>query len=374
MGIPVFTDTTGWQAALKSLQNFLLAHPEIHIDEHRIVLPNEVKQSFYAAFDSTRRSFVKDYCLTLPERVTMLSQFFRQTEHTLCTQTQVEAIVLPHSLRTFVDDPATALSDCLYDILMSLLQKKLSIRRFEREAQELLDTTTSILYRSGYEFLVFYRILESLGPREAWRVEFDEALMPKRTATTSIEPGYQQAFAQRRVPEMVLGTRDGSWFSVKTESAPEIGYYDMPIARRRDNTLAGDSQAIVGHRVMMVHRLADPDNIPTIADRDKKRVVSPSIVVEVSSAEELSIKACRLALGNRALTLQPEQGYYVLLPASASIAGWFDKDESQVQQLPSLCFINLDFELERLDPIIEALCRSKPYQFEVAPISPDKSG
>ncbi|MDR1014625.1 MAG: hypothetical protein LBL86_06565 [Coriobacteriales bacterium] len=350
----VASSPDAWRRAWGDLKAFCAAHPRLRIDRRRISVPAELRPGFYAALDEAARALVRAARPGLAAETEGLVEGFRLLEEGFRRQAGIEETVLPHSLRAFLSCPSQALAGRLYGPLMGLLQEEGSSQddggpdaldaadALPTPLLALIDEAADGLHRAASELSLFYRLLWMLDPVQVRKVGFDASLRPTGTATTVMEPGQQQAFVQRRIPDTLVRARGGQWYSTKFELASEVGYYDVPILRRRDNTLAGDSQPLIGHRVLMVHRLSSADDVPTIADRDTGRLVAPTVVVEASSPEALQMPACRLALGNRAVTLRPECGYFVLLPAGSRTEGWFDEDGERIAHLPSVTFLALD--------------------------------
>jgi hypothetical protein len=334
-----------WQEHMTELIAFCREHPNIRIDSRRITIPREVRTEFYTLVDLLADSLI-DGKAHLPTDIDILMDAFRELEGGFRHQTNIERFVMPHSLRAFITAPAESLRMHLYDPLMRVLQGRLPVDAFGMVADEVLGTRIEGLYQAARELLIYYQVLWKLDPVAVRKVSFDKDHALQSEPSILIEPGQQQAFAQRRIPDTLIQMRDGIWYATKAELASEVGYYDIPILRRRDNTLAGDSQPLIGHRLMMIYRLDSERSIPLIADRDTRHVAPPTVVVELSEPQALSVAAYRLALGNRAVTLHPLNGYYVVLPAGSATDGWFDADIPDIEHPPPVNFITLDSGLD----------------------------
>lgn len=352
------TKTEVWKESLLALDDYISHQSDISISSNMVSVPRELRAEFYHHFDSVLELFVEAYTTCFAQDMSELSECYRAEQSRFIELTNVRGIALPKSLETYLENPLKALAGGLYLILFDYLQGKTTCKEFEKVAFEHVVECERSLQRCGFEFWVFLRVLNLLNPRKVYGVIFGPNLQPQVEDTIVFEPGKQQPLAERRIPDTVIETQEGVFYALKFENSPEIGYYDMPIVRRRDNTLAGNSKEIIGQRVMIVYRISDLESIPTVANRDEACVVSPDIVIEISSKEELSVRASRLALGNRALTLHPNMSYCVIVPEDCEASQYFEKDRQEVEAMPNLSFYRLSHQDKRLSNLVHALRES----------------
>lgn len=348
-----------WEENLKGLRAFIQANKDVCITPTSVAIPRVCRAEFYELLDATLKQFV----LICPgfdlSGAADLSSSYQKVYHDLIKKTNLAEIKVPHSLKAFLDNPVDALAKALYPLMFDLLQEKISHQEFSQQAHKAGEASLSALSRCGYEMWLFLSVIDRLEPVRFWSVDFGADLQAIIQDMAILQPGRQHPLSERRIPDSAFETRDGVRYSLKFESAAEVGYYDVPITRRRDNTFAGNTQQVVGQRVLMMHRVPSFDDLPTIADRDTGEVVSPTLAIEVSSEQELSITAARLALGNRALSLNPSQGYVVVLPKGVQGDFWFAHDYEQVEKIPHFKFMTQSYEDRLLDSIIALLCEGE---------------
>lgn len=323
----------------EELTSFIRENEPIRITSTSVAVPAQYREEFYRRVDKVLTRIVLD-CpeIDLTEAL-KLSSAYQKVCRSLIKRTNLVGIEIPHSLKAFLDDPLDALAKTLYPLMFDLLQGKLSRDGFTQQANRSIEGSLRTLSRCGYEMWLFFSVIDHLDPVHFWAVDFGIDLQPIIQDTATFYPGRQHPLSERRIPDSAFETRTGARYALKFESVSEVGYYDVPITRRRDNTFAGNTRQVVGQRVLMIHRVSSFDELPTISDRDTGEVSSPTLAIEVSSAQELSIPAARLALGNRALSLDPSQGYAVILPEGTQGETWFINDYAQVKKAPNFKFI-----------------------------------
>jgi hypothetical protein len=329
---------------LASLVEFIRQNDSIVLSEKTISVAKENREEFYKRFDQVLESFITEEFQTELKDASVLAKRYKEVRDKLIASTNVGEISLPHSLETFLGSPKKAVAVALYDYLFTYLQGKMDEEELYSKLEKYAREHFERLQRCSFEPLIFMSVLLGLKPTKFWNVNFGLGFRPVVEDAFTLIPGNQRPVSEWRIPDTVMQTVSGKYFACKFESVSEIGYYDVAITRRRDNTLAGHSKEIVGQRAMMLYEIDSLDEVPILADRVEGKALPASLVVEVSTPEELDVAASRLALANRALTLNPSGGYYVIVPEGVDGNNAFKNDYDLISQKPPFIFLSLSFQ------------------------------
>lgn len=343
------------QSRTDELLNFIAENDRVRIRRDLVSVPSDLRPAFYSKLDALLEELVDKQCRDLLPEAQALGSRYQETASSLITKSNLQQIDLPHTLAAYLDNPKKAIATSMYPLVFDFLQGHLDRDGLVHTAHKSMQQHAETLFRCGYEFWVFFCMLNLLRPQGFFSVDFGADLEPVIQDSIVFEPGRQSPFPERRIPDTVVATGEGEYYALKFESVSEIAYYDVPITRRRDNTLGGHSQQIIGQRAMLVYRIASAEDIPTIANRDERAVSPPDIVIEVNTELDLAIPASRLALGNRALTLKPKHAYYVFTPCKMTVESCFSHELEMVAAPPVLEFVTMQNEVDSLKKIAEIL-------------------
>ncbi len=308
------TTLNNWQTTYKELLDFIAAHPQISIDKSSISIPRDVRDEFYQRFDAIRKAFVNDKYSALPSEVEILSEQYKRAEKEVRELLRLDRIAMPIDLLNFLQSPRDGLMRAIYNSLFDLLQGKITLDAFEQQATRELQESTRDLFRLGYEFWVALVVIKLLEPDKIYRVDLDPDEKAVLSELKEISFGRQAHHATIRLPEFVIHSRGiNKYLAIKMGLAREIETYVAfqygPLRRKR---VTGDSSYALDSRVMLICSMAGSEEIPIIADLEKRSVAKPDLVIECAGQTELEDSAAFNQVKYRTDTLQPTFGTYLV--------------------------------------------------------------
>ena len=81
--------------------------------------------------------------------------------------------------------------------------------------------------------------------------------------------GYQFSSPDKRLPETVFETADGTTIAVKTETGLELDYYGEKVSREKGYSSGGNTVNEMSHRVLLAYRFPGPQAVSLIADAER---------------------------------------------------------------------------------------------------------
>ncbi len=168
------TMLSSWQQCYTDLTSFIAAHPEIAISGRVVSIPESVRPEFWKRFNQTRSAFLEDNLPGLVARAQALSQQYLAAESQAVELLQLEGVVLPPVLQTFLHSPADGLVRDLWDPLMDLIRARIDASRFERLCVRGVGTTFDFLYLKGYEKWALLNLVSLLQADKLFSVTLRE--------------------------------------------------------------------------------------------------------------------------------------------------------------------------------------------------------
>ncbi|MEG0462228.1 hypothetical protein, partial [Gordonibacter sp.] len=179
------------------------------------------------------------------------------------------------------------------------------VSEMEDRARREIPVFFESLVRAAYEAWAYYGIVVALEPVKFYRVFSPDTVEVAALETDEITVGTQVTSPERRIPEAVFETRDGSLFAMKSEAAREL-------ERRRDLSAGGNTAGLLAHRVLLLYRLADLENVGVVADRERLHLVPNDLLCEVLLPREMECPAYVSAFVERACAVRSRRPVQVL--------------------------------------------------------------
>ncbi len=341
------TVSNSWQDAYRRLEEFVAARPDIIITASRVSLPDDARDEFYRRFDTVRDAFVQEHAAALPAEAAALVESYGQVEKEILTRLGLEGVAMPTSLATFLHDPPKGLASALFDGLFELVQGKVDLATFDRQARAKLEATTTELGRVGYPYWVSLSLLKLLEPDQVFQVGLDSESRPVPQAAKEIPFGHPVPHPVLRLPEFIVHSRRiDRYVALKLELASEIASYhtDNRGERKRAMRTLGQTFSSLGPRLLLLYRLTGLDAIPIVADIKLPQVSSPDLTLECSGQGSPDWDV----LQSRSTLLQPQLGTYVVAR----------EPKTETDLLPpreNLRRLTVGLDAAKLEPIFQSL-------------------
>ncbi|MCL2706871.1 MAG: hypothetical protein FWE97_01700 [Dehalococcoidia bacterium] len=139
-----------WSVAYENLRKFVADHPEIKIDATSVVIMGDIRTDFYRYFDIVRDTFVKEYCAAKLEEAYAVGKAYADISKLVQQEMSLEAIDVSGSLEGFLKDPLKSMRSALFTPLFDLLKNKTDETGFVAEAQMAIDDFYKVTYCEAY--------------------------------------------------------------------------------------------------------------------------------------------------------------------------------------------------------------------------------
>lgn len=302
-----------WQESLATLKHFVAEHPEIICDQRSLSVPPELRDEFYDQVQQVQFG-ITTYCVgdRFAEIQKIASLCIEMREKLLCAS-GLEELKFASTLENFLANPLATLAKPSFDIVLEAIQNDRSTSVVEEKAREKIPVFCEMVFRNAYEAWAYYGIVRALKPRKFYAVLSPNTIDVHAVESPSITIGSQITSPERRIPEAVFETENGSVFAMKSEVARELDFYGTKITRRRDFSAGGNTVDQNGHRVLLLYKLESLDKINLIADRDEHYVRTSDLMCEFLCAEEMEQISYAASFFNRAGVLRSKHPIQVLV-------------------------------------------------------------
>jgi hypothetical protein len=235
----------------------------------------------------------------------------------LRTKAAVDTVRLPQALAEFIGSPLSATAKALYGSAMGFLQRRAPLEDCEAGMKLALDAFVGSLNRSVYETWLTFALIDRLGPTEFRAVSYTESGELLARPTTSLEIGFQVPLKDYRLPEALFRTASGACFAYKFECSNEIAYYKNP-DKCRDLTAAGNTAGLLCHRTLLLYQVDGLETVPVLACRSNHYTVTPALLVEHLSWDELRSPQALAQARKRPLVFGPKTKLAIAVRADAA--------------------------------------------------------
>jgi len=260
---------------------------------------DDSKRAFNQVMNVMMQTLVGEFLTRDDGATTQCIKSYRMVEASLCEKSGIGGIKLPRSLADYLHDATKTAAKILLGPTVRLLQQKMTTKELEQFAQTNIPAYLAHIDRYLYESWIAYGLLEALDPIEFRSI----AGTPDNRFTSQkanyLETGYQVPSKDCRLPEALLKTSSNSYYAYKFEHVTEIVSYKTP-CRAKDFTSAGNTTGQVCHRVLLLFKIKGFDTVPLVAQRSKKSMMAPDLVVEHLSTPEYASLEKRQEVRSRA--------------------------------------------------------------------------
>jgi hypothetical protein len=285
------TQQKAWEESYRDLRALVEADSSISVAQGALSFGDaEAKQAFYGHLDAMASALVDEYLAPVPGLLrTPAQRLFDEVEASLRARAGIVQIELSRTLDDYRHDPRSTAAHLLFDASIRLLQGRMDHTGLVDFVTGRIPAHLAETDRYLYEAWVAYGIVELLGPVGFHAVQGTEEGAFEARPTDRIVLGSQPPSRDYRLPEALFVTASGACFAYKYEHSTEIVSYRQP-CRTRDFTSAGNTARQVCHRVLLLYEVEGPATVPVIAQRSKKSMRAPDLMVEhLSSLEYASL-------------------------------------------------------------------------------------
>jgi hypothetical protein len=289
-----------WLAFYDEIQQLVADTPEIVIENDKLSFyDDEAKRNFHRMLDGMLYALASDVLAGEDAIESRTIDDFSHVEASLCEKSGIDAIILPRSLMEYRSNPVKTAAKVLFDSGIRLLQQQITPDELVLLAKKAVPTYLAKIDRYLYEAWIAYGVLDLLDPVEFRSVHqsLDGGFISQ--PADHLETGLQLSLKDYRLPEALFKTASGACYAYKFEHVTEIASYKTP-CRAKDFTSAGNTVGQVCQRALLLFELEDLDTVPIIAQRSKKAMLKPVLVVEHLSAFEYSLLERRQEVRARA--------------------------------------------------------------------------
>ncbi|MEG0418504.1 hypothetical protein [Gordonibacter sp.] len=301
-----------WEWAYAALARFADERDSLVVTPTSLAVPAEVRDEFYALVYEVQRQLALEVLGEEVGRATEMAVRCSRMRSRLLDASGLAAFRLAPTLESFLSDPEAAVAKPAFGIVLDGLQGGSAVSEMEDRARREIPVFFESLVRAAYEAWAYYGIVVALEPVKFYRVFSPDTVEVAALETDEITVGTQVTSPERRIPEAVFETRDGSLFAMKSEAARELDYYGIKIQRRRDLSAGGNTAGLLAHRVLLLYRLADLENVGVVADRERLHLVPNDLLCEVLLPREMECPAYVSAFVERACAVRSRRPVQVL--------------------------------------------------------------
>lgn len=284
-------NTAEWTEALDALQVFTSNEPNVRVTRTSLSVPVDSRERFYGLVADVQRRLTEEVLGERVDGAKRISSLCAAMRQKLLSMTGLAQLKLPATLEAFLADPASALDKPSFGLVLDAVQGGCDAEELERRARLEIPAFSETLERCAYELWAYFGIVAALEPVRFYAVYPPDTVEVHAVDADSVTIGSQISSPERRIPEAAFATRDGRVFAMKTEAARELDFYGIKIQRRRDTSAGGNTQGLLGHRVLLLYGLDELEHIGVVADREKLKLVCPDLFCEVLQPTDMAYPA-----------------------------------------------------------------------------------
>lgn len=293
-----------WGAALADLRQWAADREGVSATRQMLSVARPVREAFYERVGTVQHLLADEVLGGERSAVERLAAELAAVCDDLCRDGDLGKVELPARLDAFAADPAAALEAPLQSIVIDALTGRLPLSDVDGHARQCVLETAEALRRAAYEAWVYLGIVAALRPVRFWAVAAGSDEAPCIVPTEVLTMGAQVPSRERRFPEAVFQRADGDVFALKCEAAREIDYYDALTPVARDTSAGGNTAGMLGHRVLLLYRLASPEEARATVDRKRRLQRFSDLAVEVLAPVEMENPSYLGAFISRLRTLR----------------------------------------------------------------------
>jgi len=360
--------TNSWRQVFTELTNFIAEHPEIEIEEARVIIPENTRLEFNRLFRAVRAAFINEKFPGFLAAAKPLSQSFVKAEQEVGKLLDLEGVSIPDRLNWFLRDPVDGLVRELWILLFELLKRRIDIATFEKKGSERIGLIFDLFYEAGYGSWMELSLVDLLESKKLLKVsvltagtEFGhvegEAVLLFNRPVPPPQESKQLSFCRGlahtsfTVPDFIVYSgKVGRYVAARAEIR-QATWNAANASENREWYPLVNYQAIFEPGYALLYVDDGPEEISLVLDVDK--VCRPDLIIEFRGQEDWYVKEGLTKVKLRHDILNPKLGTYIVsrqpLPEQAS-----------AELVEGIHILTVDFDTTKLVPIVDALTDLDP--------------
>lgn len=306
-----------WGSALEELRQWAAAQEGVELAPGKISVPKPVREEFYHRVGRVQKLLAEDVLADDLAKAEVLASRLSSAREALCCSAGLSRYALAPRIEQFIEDSREAAARPLQALVLDAASGLVPLAEVDGAAREAVRAPFEVLFRAAYEAWVYLGVVNALAPVRFWAVAAESSDSLVVVETDEVRAGWQVPSRELRVPEAVFRTREGETYALKLECAREIDYYDAMAPLARDTSAGGNTFELLGHRVLLLYRLADEGAVAPVVDRKEKRQVYCDLAVSVLAPREMENRSYLGAFIQRAQKLRIKRPLQVVTYGAA---------------------------------------------------------
>lgn len=341
-----------WEDSFEVLKEYAHDNPHISLTSMSLSVPIEYRADFYHLVSNVQVDATQDLLIDRWDDLLYLRDRCAEVKNTLVSSTNITSFNLAPALEHFVADPQGALMKPAFSVVLEGLQEGSDAVHLEPKLAEVIGNYADSLQRNAYEAWIYYSAIANLEPVKFYEVFSPDTITVHLEDAREITVGSQITSPERRLPEAVFETRDGSIYAMKSEVAHELDYYGAKITRRRDHSSGGNTVGQIAHRVLLLYRFSQLEDVSLLVDRDKSFVLQTDLMIEVLSSRESSHSGFMSWFVNRIRDIRSKNPLQIVcFDEAGTLLAAMGKDDT----LPRMDVWEVGYSTSKLPEITKAL-------------------
>ncbi|MGI6105557.1 MAG: hypothetical protein ACOYD7_05100 [Raoultibacter sp.] len=302
--------------ALEVLRSYIEESPAVEFTNDTIVVPSMAQEYFNGLFDTVASMVAAEAVEESSISVEKLRVSLAKAEQNFMLFAAIDRVEIPAALRDFLASPVRAMCKVVAPLILEYLKASLSYSELMCKVLQRIEAEMHSLWCCGYEYWVYFALLNELKPRQIYRVMLDEEGRVRKEKAKTLKPGQALMYEGVRYPDALLTTKFMRHYAISFELRSDIEQMRGVDPFAAEESAGALNTFSVGRRCLIVYELEAPEIIPALAPHTYCAFRRPSFSVEIATAEELNQASHRRACENRARLLEPETGHFTVVPSS----------------------------------------------------------
>lgn len=324
----------GWGSALGKLRQWAAAQEGVELAPGKISVPKPLREEFYRRVGHVQKLLAEDVLADELAHAEVLAGCLSAVRDGLCRGAGLSRYALAPRLEQFIEDPRGAAARPLQALVLDAASGLVPLAEVDGAARETVRASFEVLLRAAYEAWVYLGVVNALAPVRFWAVAPEGPDSLVAVPADEVRAGWQTPSRELRAPEAVFRTREGETYALKMECAREIDYYDAMAPLARDTSAGGNTSELLGHRTLLLYRLADEEAVAPVVNRKEKRQVHCDLAVSVLAPREMENRSYLGAFIQRAQKLCARRPLQVVIYGAA---GGFPSEMADDPAAPAVC-------------------------------------
>ena len=343
---------TTWGRSLAQLRRWASDTEGVSLSPSSLSVAAPVRQAFYAQVDEVADLLAAEVLGERLPQAMRLAGELADLRGELLAASGLGAYRLPERLEHFLFDGHRALAEPLTSLVVDGVSGRVPLAEVHGLAASEAARSADVLMRCAYEAWAYLGMMAALHPVRFWAVASEDGRRLAAVPTDEVRMGWQVPFRELRHPEAVFETADGRVFACKCEAAREIDYYDVMAPPARDTSAGGNTENLMGHRVLLLYRLDGVQDMRPLVDRKEKCQVPADLACTVLAPAEMSSPSHLGAFISRLRILRTKRPVTVLAYEDPAA---FPTEMAEDAQVPPVEFKAVGLSREALASVAASL-------------------